>query len=196
MVGGPVRPIWPTGEPEWLHPWQRGFFTIVDYGGDERALGTEEWLAGTNIAFRREPLLEAGGFSEALGRTGSVLLSNEELNLTERIRERGLESYYNPSAEVFHRVHADRVNRSWMRRRVAWQAVSDLLAGKNSGDADQHWRRLAKYFLAMPPEMRTVRGLFLDTADPAVFQKQCDALESVLHLALACGDDPLGDRKT
>jgi len=40
------------------------------------------------------------------------------------------------------------------------------------------------------------RGLFLDTADPDLFQKQCAALESVLHLALQHGEDPLGDGKT
>jgi hypothetical protein len=80
-----VRPIWPAGEPQWVHPWQRGFFSIIDYGADERALTDKEWLAGTNIAFRRDALLDVGGFAESLGRTGSALLSNEELSTTERL---------------------------------------------------------------------------------------------------------------
>jgi glucosyl-dolichyl phosphate glucuronosyltransferase len=198
IVGGPVRPIWPSAEPEWLHPWQRGFYTIVDHGPDERTLVGQEYLAGTNIAFRREALLDAGGFDEALGRTGPSLLSNEELAMTRRLQQSGLDSYYNPRAEVMHRVHADRVSRSWLRRRVAWQAVSDLLAGQteSAAGADEHWRRISKYLLTLPAEQRGFRWLFLDTDDPDRFQQQCAALQSVLHLALQYGDDPLGDGQT
>ena len=195
IVGGPVRPIWPAAEPEWLHPWQRGFLTIVDYGPEERALAEEEWLAGTNIAFRREALLAAGGFAETLGRTGTALLSNEELHTATRLHRQGLQSFYNPSAEMFHRVHAERMTPAWMRRRVAWQAVSDVLANRTPQSADEQWRRVSKYFLSVAPELRTVRGLFFDTQDPALFQRQCEALEAVLHLALQHGNDPLADQK-
>src|SRR5207302_9235842 len=38
IVGGPVEPIWPETVPSWLHKWQKGFLTIVDYGSDFRAL--------------------------------------------------------------------------------------------------------------------------------------------------------------
>lgn len=195
IAGGPVRPIWPAAEPEWLHPWQRGFLTIVDYGSEERALAEEEWLAGTNIAFRREALLAVGGFTETLGRTGAALLSNEELQTATRLHREGLRSFYNPSAEVFHRVHAERMTPAWLRRRIAWQAVSDILANRPLPPADEQWRRLSKYFLSVAPELRTVRGLFFDTQDAGLFQRQCEALEAVLHLALQHGNDPLADLK-
>lgn len=196
IAGGPVRPIWPAAEPKWLHPWQRGFYTIIDHGPDERALVGGEYLAGTNIAFRRDALLEAGGFDESLGRTGAVLLSNEELATTSRLHERGLDSWYNPQAEVLHRVHADRVDPSWLRRRIAWQAVSDILANSAETTADEHWHRISAYLLSLAPEQRGLRGLFLDTADPDLFQQQCAALESAVHLALRHGQDPLAEGKT
>jgi GT2 family glycosyltransferase len=191
IVGGPVRPIWPAAEPEWLHPWQRGFLTIVDHGAEERILTEQEWLAGTNIAFRREPLLDVGGFAESLGRTGSALRSNEELVTTSRLRERGFKSYYNPAAEMLHRVHADRATPAWLRRRIAWQVVSDLLAGNPAKPADGQWRQLSEYFLSVSPELRTIRGIFYDTRDPDLFQRQCEALKAVMYLALEHGDDPL-----
>src|SRR5579859_6677999 len=125
--GGPVVPIWPGSPPTWLHPWLNGFFTIVDRGDTRRALEEQEWLAGTNVAYRTHLLRDAGGFDENLGRRGNLLLSNEELEIAQRIRALGFASYYEPSALIYHKVHADRISQSWLRRRVAWQAISDAL---------------------------------------------------------------------
>jgi len=190
IVGGPVEPMWPGQAPAWLHKWQRGFLTIVDHGEHRRALKDGEWLAGTNIAFRKSALEAAGGFDEALGRIGMSLLSNEELVVAARIKEGGLNAYYDPAAKVLHRVHGDRATQQWLRRRVSWQAVSDLLAGTPKFEGERCWQRLAEYLRLLPPEMRGVRGLFLDVADAELFYKQCEALEAVMYLALNDGRDP------
>ena len=145
-AGGPVEPIWPGAEPPWLHTLPRGYFTIVDLGSETPRTGKKgEWLAGTNIAFRKSALEKTGGFNEGLGRIRSSLMSNEELVVSEKIAELGYESWYAPDARVMHRVHEDRVSQHWLRRRVSWQAVSDLLvnpkkmrrrhcAGRGAGD--------------------------------------------------------------
>jgi glycosyltransferase involved in cell wall biosynthesis len=190
IVGGPVEPIWPESAPPWLHKWQQGFLTIVDYGSDLRALNDGEWLAGTNIAFRTSALREAGGFNEALGRTGSTLLSNEELAVTRKILASGLQAYYLPQARVMHRVHAERTTQRWLRQRVCWQAVSDLLSGAQRPAREQCWNELASYLGTLPIEMRGMRGLFLDTPDPEIFYSQCRALEALMHLALNEAEDP------
>jgi GT2 family glycosyltransferase len=192
ICGGPVEPIWiyPADRPVWLHPWQDGFLTIVDRGAEQRLLDDNEWLAGTNIAFRREALLAVGGFNEALGRIGSSLLSNEELTASRALERQGWQCWYEPGASVAHRVHANRVNQAWFRRRVSWQAVSDQMAQQPVADDAALWARIHAYLSNLPIQMRGLRGLFLDVDDPDVFQKQCSAIEALLLLLLASGRDP------
>jgi GT2 family glycosyltransferase len=191
IVGGPVDPIWPGSAPPWLHEWLRGFLTIVDLGPRQRPLDSREWLAGTNIAFRKSALEAVGGFSETLGRVKGTLLSNEELVVSERIHSLGFSSYYAPGARVFHRVHSDRVSQPWMRKRVGWQVVSDLMAGRASGrDRSRLWRDVGEYLMLVPPEMRNIRGLFLDTPDLDLFNRQCVAIGALLSLLLDHGNDP------
>jgi GT2 family glycosyltransferase len=191
-AGGPVVPIWPEAAPTWVHPWLRGYFTIVDHGVKRRALAETEWLAGTNVAFRREPLIETGGFSEALGRRGALLLSNEELDIMDRLRENGFQSFYEPAAVVHHKVHADRVDQAWLRRRVAWQVVSDGLSnnGQAGLDTAKAWGAIADYALGVPPQMRTIRGLFLDVEEPDVLRRQCEAISALMRLMMLDGHDP------
>jgi len=190
IVGGPVEPIWPETAPSWLHKWQQGFLTIVDHGSDVRILGDGEWLAGTNIAFRTSILREAGGFNEALGRSGSALLSNEELAVTRKIVDFGLQAYYLPQARVMHRIHAERATQRWLRQRVCWQAVSDLLSGAQRPAREQCWNDMASYLGNLPIEMRGMRGFFLETSDPEIFYAQCRALEALMHLTLNEAEDP------
>jgi hypothetical protein len=191
IVGGPVDPVWPDAEPPWLHKWLRGFLTIVDLGPERRPLSEREWLAGTNIAFRKAALEAVGGFNETLGRVRGTLLSNEELVVSELIHKLGSVSFYAPGARVLHRVYADRVSQSWMRKRLSWQVVSDLMAGQaNSVDRQQHWAELGGYLMLLPSEQRNLRGLFLDTPDPELFNKQCKAIGALMTLLLNVGDDP------
>lgn len=191
IAGGPVEPIWPDAAPSWLHKWLQGFLTIIDLGAEPRILHEGEWLAGTNIAFRRSSLEGAGGFNETLGRVKGALLSNEEIAVSDHIHREGLISYYVPEERVLHRVHADRVSQSWMRRRASWQIVSDLLAGAPQQVAPARlWADIGNYLMRLPPEMRNLRGLFFDTPDPELFQKQCAAIGSLIHMLLNCANDP------
>jgi len=192
VAGGPVIPIWPGSPPAWLHPWLSGFFTVVDHGDRRRTLAKNEWLAGTNVAFRRDAVLQAGGFDENLGRRSSLLLSNEEIALARRLAELGYDTFYEPSAAVHHKVHADRVNPAWLRRRVAWQVISDALVHAPNAlpEPDQCWRKISDYMLRMPPEMRTMRGLLLDVDDAATLQRQCDAITAFMTLLMTDGKDP------
>lgn len=133
IVGGPVRPIWLTQRPTWLTKDLEGFFSIVDRGTHLRELGADEWLAGCNLSFDRETLLSSGGFDRGLGRVGAIsLLSNEELHMVDTIRSRGGKIIYAPHAIVDHKIDPSRVNPEWLKRRIAWQAVSDALSHPQS----------------------------------------------------------------
>jgi hypothetical protein len=189
-VGGPVAPIWPDGRPDWLDPSLDGFYSIVDRGPAARALEADEWLAGTNIAFRRDALLAAGGFDERLGRRPGTLLGNEEIALTAALRRAGHEVRYDPAIAVRHRIHADRLSRAWLRRRVVWQAVSDLLLDDAPRDADPAalWSEISASLAAQPPHWRGLAGLVRDLDTPADMRAQAAALGAVVRLLALSGE--------
>ncbi|MGO9743344.1 MAG: glycosyltransferase [Roseiarcus sp.] len=190
VVGGPVRPIWPSPRPAWLHPWLEGFLTIVDRGEIERELPPHEWLAGTNIAFHRERLMAAGLFEERLGRIGKLLLSNEELTVTSNLRASGYTVVYNPAMEINHTVHADRISQKWMRQRIFWQVISDYFAD-NIGEVslEASIDKILAYQGRLPLKQRGLPGLFLDVADPELFHAQTQALTEIIRLLGANASD-------
>ena len=130
IVGGPIVPRWTDEKPAWIGEPLLRYLTVVDLGRKLRELSAGEWLAGCNISYDRVSLIAAGGFSTRLGRmgSGSTLLSNEELEASERVRAMGKLAIYTPKAVVEHVIPPERLTPSWFRRRAAWQAVSDLLS--------------------------------------------------------------------
>jgi hypothetical protein len=130
-------------------------------------LAGEEWLSGANIAFRTRAVTEAGMFPENLGRIGGLLLSNEELLVTKRIRDLGYTVFYDPKIEMHHYVHPDRVSQSWLRRRVFWQVLSDLFIDDRLQPcrAEDDIGRILDFLMKLALWNRGTMGLFLDTDD-------------------------------
>jgi len=191
VVGGPVRPIWAARCPDWLTPRLYSFLTIIDRGDEARLLAEEEWLSGTNIAFRTRAVTEAGLFPENLGRIRGLLLSNEELLVTKRIRDLGYTVFYDPKIEMHHRVHPDRVSQSWLRRRVFWQVLSDLFIDDQLQPcrAEDDIRRILDFLMKLAPRHRGPMGLFLDTDDAQLLEAQTEAISALARLlATDCGD--------
>ena len=190
-VGGRVVPIWPQARPDWLHPWQEGYLSIVDLGPEPRALQGHEWLAGTNIAFRTSILRELGPFPEHLGRFRDVLLGNEEIALLARLRACGWRVQYDPRLVVLHHIHAERLTQAWLRRRIAWQAVADLLLDDDPDVADvpELWRRVASYLEQVPPAARGPIALMREISDPELFRQQGQAIGAFLRLLAVHGED-------
>lgn len=196
VAGGRVDPIWEIPRPSWLHDWNLGFVSVVNWGGGTRVAAPNEWLAGTNIAFRVAPLLAHGGFDAKLGRTGggATLMSNEEIAMLRDFRERGLQSIYVPEASVRHLVERRRLTRAWFRKRVAWQAVSDFMMDPAAAATrvPTDWVKVLDYFFALPPRHRTVLGFYVDVDDAPSFQKQLQALE-IFTLATLTGFERVED---
>jgi glycosyltransferase involved in cell wall biosynthesis len=189
IVGGRVDPIWSAPRPPWLHDALLSNLSLVDWGGQTRVAGELEWAAGTNIAFRVDAILAHGGFSPKLGRVGSgaSLLSNEEIEVIARIRAAGGELIYAPNARVSHHIDAGRLTPAWFRKRAAWQAMSDFLMSPDRAIAEARtdWPEILKYFNALPPLERTVRGLIYETDDPDLFNWQVGAIYTMTKLLLA-----------
>lgn len=180
VAGGRVDPIWGVPQPKWLPDSLLGNVSVVNWGGHDRFAAKGEWVAGTNIAFRIDALIAAGGFSVHLGRTrgGQALLSNDETDVIERMATNGARLIYAPNAVVQHLVPAERLTQEWFRRRVAWQAVSDyLLDSKRVFEkAPGYWRAVTEFYARLPPKHRTPRGLYVEQDDPEMFRLQMNAL--------------------
>jgi glycosyltransferase involved in cell wall biosynthesis len=167
-VGGPVEPLWEAPRPIWLHDGLLGYLSVLDWGDRPLVLGQDRWLIGTNVAYRREALLATGGFREDLSRRGDVLVSNEELEMHDRLQAAGGRLFYSPAVRVTHRIPPARLTQAWFRRRIFWQAVSDLIAGRVSTD------------LTTPQAKGWWTG---ETNDPKAFNRECRRItELVQHL--------------
>ncbi|HEX4077731.1 MAG TPA: glycosyltransferase family A protein [Rhizomicrobium sp.] len=182
VAGGRVDPIWGAPRPTWLPDDLLGFVSVVNWGGEARYAGTKEWVAGTNIAFRTEPLLAVGGFSIHLGRNGAghALLSNDENDVISRLREVDGQLVYAPKAIVSHLVAPERLTQPWFRRRTVWQATSEYLQDpKHNFDlGPRYWNVVTDFYSRLPSRDRTPRGLYLEQSSPDMFRLQLSALHN------------------
>lgn len=137
-VGGSVWPRWLEGRPPWFPPefdWVVG----CSHAGMPAAREPVRDLLGANMSFRREALVDAGGFLHQLGRVGTIPGGCEEAELCIRlaaISPGGL-IVYEPAAAVDHLVPAGRTRlRYFLSRCVAEgrsKAVLTALVGTDAG---------------------------------------------------------------
>lgn len=126
VAGGDVYPVWPGAQkPEWLHKYLYKYLGIVDfYFSEMTELSYPEYPYGVNIAFRRRVVVDLGGFSIDLGRSGDFLLSGEEIELCQRIHKGGYKIVYMPDAVVDHVIAEERINKEWFLQRAFSQGTS------------------------------------------------------------------------
>ena len=143
-VGGPIRPIWPSGAlievPEAL--W--GYLSLLDFGGEAKRLSFPHCPFGCNMAFRRHVLSEVGGFPEVLGRVGNRLLSGEETAVFLRLHSSNMEVWYEPDAYVHHVVAPERLSAHWLCRRAYEGGISTAVLWRIRKPG---WGRLARLCL-------------------------------------------------
>jgi glycosyltransferase involved in cell wall biosynthesis len=188
IVGGRIDPIWEAPRPRWLPDELLGVLTVVNWGGSMRVAKPTEWIAGANISFRVSALQEVGGFNVALGRNGSgaMLLSNEESGVVDKLKQAGYELIYAPEARVDHLVDQSRVDPAWIRRRQAWQAVSDFIKSPQQfeGKEKAYWGVVARFMSKSLPRHRTPAGLFADVHDRELYHEQVRATYCLVSLLL------------
>ena len=173
-VGGRVDPIWECAMPAWMPDNLLDHFSILNLGSGERELASHEWLCGTNIAFRTESLLSVSGFREDLGRRPGTLLSNEELAVCRRLSDSGNAVYYSAKVRVRHRVPASRCTQEWMRNRIAWQALSDVVMRANQPFRSEiHIKSLSKLLQTDPQVLAERSSLFETVHNADAFRSQC-----------------------
>jgi len=133
-VGGRVEPWWGRPRPRWLGDGLLGFVSALDLGESPCWLPSDRSVYGTNMAFRRECLIEVGCFDERLGRRDGLLLSGEEEDVQHRLRRAGYGIYYDPRIVVRHRVPEERLTPRWFVRRAYWQGVTERMSSRAGGE--------------------------------------------------------------
>jgi GT2 family glycosyltransferase len=135
-TGGSSRPAWSGGRPRWFPPefdWVVG----STYLGlpEERAVVRN--VIGCNMAFRRRPLLEAGGFDPALGRVGRRPIGAEETEACIRLTARhpGSRVVYEPAARVLHHVPPKRTRPGYFLARCWGEGRSKAVLAGMAGTA-------------------------------------------------------------
>lgn len=144
-VGGPVRPVWPTGasRPATLpaHPDGRGVLDWVvgcSFAGQPSSPGPVRNLLGCNMSLRRAQALAVGGFAEELGRVGPTPSGCEETELCIRIGQSvpGARMVFEPAACVEHEVSADRLTWRYLRGRGYAEGLSKAVVSGLVGTDD------------------------------------------------------------
>lgn len=138
IAGGKVTLLWPEGTqpPPWLSTGLSANLGAYDLGDTIVYIDNPgKTPRGLNYSIRRSFLEEIGGFDPHLGRIGTKLLSNEELQMTELALQRGMQVAYLPNALVAHNVAPERLNRSWFFNRGWWQGISECYREQLSGKA-------------------------------------------------------------
>lgn len=126
-LAGRIRLQLEAAAPRWLTPRVRCYLTELDLGPRPLDLDTGLVPFGANCATSRAAFERLGGFRVGLDREGSSLLSNGDIEFFGRLRAAGGRIRYRPDASVLHRVVAQRLTKTWFRRRVWAQGVGDGL---------------------------------------------------------------------
>jgi glycosyltransferase involved in cell wall biosynthesis len=132
-AGGLAVPDWQSRRPGWL-PEEFLWVVGCSYRGLPDTQVAVRNPIGANMAFRREVLLQAGGFADGIGRVGRLPLGCEETELSIRARSlTGGEIRHLPHCRVSHRVTADRTTWRYFRRRCWAEGVSKALVRSSVG---------------------------------------------------------------
>ena len=168
-VGGDVRPDWQTTRPEFF---PAEFYWLVGCVEPGFAEDREEIRNGygSNISFRRDVFLEAGGYDTHTGRRGDKHIQAHEAPVCIRIRElTGEGVIYTDDAVVEHKLFDYRGEFEWLVFRSFWQGYSkrvmDLLYPDEDGDEADFLR-----FLFLDRVPRRVQGLVTKPSVAAVLQ--------------------------
>ncbi|MEZ0092656.1 glycosyltransferase family 2 protein [Streptacidiphilus sp. EB129] len=134
-VGGGITPRWESGRPRWF-PAEFDWVVGCSYRGLPEQPASIRNMIGANMSLRHDVLDAVGGFSNELGRTGTLPLGCEETELCIRAGRHYRDGVflYLPDAQVRHHVPTARgtwryfLSRCW--REGQSKAAVTLMAGR------------------------------------------------------------------
>ncbi|MDE6046569.1 MAG: glycosyltransferase [Alistipes sp.] len=117
VAGGRIVAEYPSGRPRWISRYtEMPLANPMDFGPEVRPFPRGRVPGGGNMAFRRDTVLQCGGFDTALGRVGSELIGGEENDLFERLLRGGATIWYVPGAVIRHIIPPEKLTDGYFRR--------------------------------------------------------------------------------
>lgn len=104
-AGGRVLPKYSESpEPKWMNKYLAGFIGLVDHGEPARLFeGKMKYPIGCNMTYRKDVMLEAGGFNNQLTFRG------DDKHIFYNVSALNPKVYYLPKALVYHNIDASRL---------------------------------------------------------------------------------------
>lgn len=172
VVAGRVFPEWEVSPPDCMTPYLEALYTVHDRGDEPRLMQDSEYFVGANMIFRRDVLLELGGFEAKLGRVGTSLLSNEETYLRDRLAALGYRCAYAPQAVVHHHIGKDRLTPGYIRRRLLAQGESDVVGASLTSAPRGLAGRLSRCLLDAARVLKHTVRSWCQQKERAVYSRQ------------------------
>ena len=177
-VGGLVVPKWAATRPAWF-PDEFGWVVGCSYRGLPEELIAVRNPIGANMSFRRQPLLDAGGFSTTVGRVGTRPLGCEETEASIRLcaRNPGAQILHQPSAVVHHLVPAERTTWRYFRNRCWSEGLSKAEVARLAGP--RHAQRSERHYVTRTIPRGVARDLRSARRDPAAWRRAAASVAGV-----------------
>lgn len=121
--GGNVLPVPVKGEMPAIGPKWTAYLSTIDHSGEFDQTASPGFGIGHSVV-RTKALEDVGGFDASLGRTGTSLLSGEEVLLLRRLEDAGWRIWHSDTLTVSHLIEPERLTRDWVRRRAHWEGIS------------------------------------------------------------------------
>ncbi len=121
-VGGRINLAWERQPPRWMERYGPGWLGGLDLGESAHEVD-EAGIYGSNLAIRKDVLMQVGGFNP--DSFGTLWLGDGETGLVRKVRQAGWKAMYAPRAVVWHDVPAARMTLAYLKRRSANQGASD-----------------------------------------------------------------------
>ena len=185
VIGGRIIAQYPNNKkPFWIDAKLEEFLSCLDWQVNEpTSILDGVWIAGANMVFRRRVFERGIGFDERLGRKGSSsLLSNDETYLFETIGKKYI--YYVPGMTVHHVIPASRLEPQWFRKRIFWQAVSDIIAGSTWLSSSDAYRQFSDDILHVPAEYRSYRAMEFEPTSSEDMNRQLRLIYSQVMIMM------------
>ncbi len=110
--GGPYIPYYIEPKPAWF----KDEYMKIALRPEAHWLDANESLFGGNMVYKKQGLVEMGGFSVKFGRVGNNLEYGEETDLLKRMAQHGARIWYDPELFIFHYAPPERMTVKWNLR--------------------------------------------------------------------------------